>query len=164
MKMTLLVVIALFFVSSQVQARAHKLHVNEKKLVHGISQKENPKRNKWLVGDKHMHNKAIGPLQIRLTCLADVNRLVGKKTMRRLWGKSRLTMKDMVDFKKAEWVCLTYLSHWGKVYTQETGRTPTIEIYARMYNGGPTGWKKWNTRGYGKAVAHYAQKYKVRRG
>ncbi len=161
MKTTLLVVILLLFGRG---LEARKLHVDEKRLAYGVVKKENPTKNKHLVGDKHLRHKAYGDFQIRLTCLADVNKFVGKKQMRRVWKKDKLTMHDMLDQKKAEWVFVTYLSHWGKVYTQETGKIPTVEVYARIHNGGPNGWKKWNTRRYGMLVAQYAKEYKAKRG
>lgn len=160
MKTTLLVVILLLLGQG---LKAKKLCVDENKLAFGVVKKENPSKNRHLVGDKHLRHKAYGNFQIRLTCLADVNKFIGKKKMRQIWGKNKLTMADMLDQRKSEWVFINYLSHWGKVYTKETGKIPTIEVYARIHNGGPNGWKKWNTRDYGKLVAQYANEYKTKR-
>ena len=41
-----------------------------------------------------------------------------------------------------------YLSYWGEEYERTTGRPPTNEVYARLWNGGPTGWRKESTADY----------------
>ena len=41
-----------------------------------------------------------------------------------------------------------YLRHYGEVYKKETGKDPTVEVLARIHNGGPRGWKKEATRSY----------------
>ena len=37
-------------------------------------------------------------------------------------------------------------------YTRRTGRIPTAETYARIWNGGPDGWKKPTTAAYWRKV------------
>jgi len=124
---------------------------------------ENPDNVPNLVGDKHLKNKAIGPLQIRLPCLSDVNWIVGRKEMRRIWGKSRLNMKDMNDIKMAKWVCLTYVYYWGEIYEKQKGKKPDIVVYARIFNGGPDGWKNWKTRCYALAVKQHIKEYEKKK-
>ena len=145
------------------EAKVPKLHVNVQKLVYGVIQKENPKHNKKLVGDKHLKHHAYGLFQIRAGYLADVNRLAGKKEIMRVWHKSRLALKDMEDLRKAQWVFLFYTSYYGWQYHQKTGELADIKICARIHNGGPDGWKKRNTKQYGKDVVHYAAAYHPRK-
>ena len=143
----------------QVEAKVPKLHVNVQRLIHGVIQKENPKRDRKLVGDKHLKHHAYGLFQIRAGYLADVNRLAGKKEIMRVWHKKKLTLKDMEDSRKAQWVFLFYTSYYGWLYRKKTGEFADIETCARIHNGGPDGWKKRNTRKYGKDVAQYGCMY-----
>lgn len=139
------------------------IYVNSEALMHALIQRENPRRDLNAVGDRHLRNKAYGLLQVRPPYVNEVNRIVGKKEMCRRWGKSKLTAKDMKDPAKAKWVCHRYLSYYGKYYTKKTHKKPTIEVYARIHNGGPIGWKKKSTVKYGKAVVQYAKAYQARR-
>jgi len=41
-----------------------------------------------------------------------------------------------------------YLSYYGEQYERETGQPPTDEVYARIWNGGPSGWRKDSTLEY----------------
>jgi hypothetical protein len=34
------------------------------------------------------------------------------------------------------------LKHWGKHYTNKTGKPATARIYAQLWNGGALAWKK----------------------
>jgi hypothetical protein len=45
-----------------------------------------------------------------------------------------------------------YLDYYGDLYVRQTGRTPTDEVYARIWNGGPNGWRKASTRQYWQRV------------
>ena len=95
--------------------------------------------NQNAVGDTHLQNKAYGILQIRQPYLDDVNRISG-------------TVITMDEVRKSEsvsrWVTVTYLRHYGKFYERKTGKKPTMEVYARMHNGGPYGWRKSSTDEY----------------
>ncbi len=142
-----------------VSAKEFKLYVESDELLYGVVQRENPSLNPNAVGDKHMRNKAYGLLQIRAPYLKDVNRIAGKKEIRRKWGKDRLTMKDMKNRRMAEWAFHVYLSHYGKIYTRKTGKIPTAEVYARIHNGGPTGWQDDKTKKYATAVVAFMREY-----
>ena len=109
---------------------------------------ENPTRDPNKVGDKHLYFKAYGELQIRKPYLKDVNALVGPRRMTQFWGKPRLDMQDMKDPAKARWVAKVYLIHYGREYREDTGRHPTLEVYARIHNGGPDGWRRSSTDEY----------------
>jgi hypothetical protein len=117
-------------------------------LLEGIARTENPTFDPNKVGDRELTYKAHGILQIRQPYIEDVNRIVGKKAMMEIWGKSVLTIQDIKDPEKAVWSAKVYLSHYGKRYERLTGKKPTSEIYARIHNGGPDGWQKYSTTRY----------------
>ena len=64
----------------------------------------------------------------------------------------RWTWADRLDPRRSEELAVAYLSHWGAVYTRRTGRIPTEETYARIWNGGPDGWEKPTTAAYWRKV------------
>jgi len=109
---------------------------------------ENRSGDPEAVGDQHLKHKAYGLYQIRQPYLDDVNNIVGSDKMQEKWGKSKLTTEDMKDEDKARWVARTYLEHYGKFYAKKTGKQPSKEVYARMHNGGPYGWRKSATNDY----------------
>jgi hypothetical protein len=41
-----------------------------------------------------------------------------------------------------------YLKYYGNVYRKETGKDPTVEVLVRIFNGGPTGYKREATKRY----------------
>jgi len=91
--------------------------------------------------------RAAGIAQIRPVCLRDVNRIA------RLRGvDDRFTGADRRDPDAARRMWVLYLEHYGKAYARRTGRPPTPEVYARIWNGGPVGWRKRSTRGYWRRV------------
>lgn len=97
------------------------------------------------VGDLHLKNKAYGQYQIRQPYLTDVNRISGKSlTLEDVRGKD--------SEETAAWAVKVYLIHYGKRYTRITGKKPIAEVYARMHNGGPNGWKKTSTNAYWEKV------------
>jgi len=101
-------------------------------------------------GDPDAYNRkerAAGIAQIRPVCLKDVNRIA------RLRGKdNRFTGADRNDPATARRMWTLYLDHYGRDYTRRTGRPATAEVYARIWNGGPTGWRKRSTRRYWQRV------------
>lgn len=78
------------------------------------------------IGDQ---GKALGPLQIRREVIADVNRL----GLACRW-------EEMTNRAKARAVCETYLRHYAK------GKS--LEETARIWNGGPQGYRKQATARY----------------
>jgi hypothetical protein len=100
------------------------------------------------VGDKHLKHKAYGLYQIRQPYLDDVNEIAGPDKMLETWGKSKLTTEDVKDEVVARWAARLYLEHYGRAYTKKTGKQPSKEVYARMHNGGPNGWKRTATNDY----------------
>lgn len=99
---------------------------------------ENPQRDVDAVGDQHLSNKAYGLLQIRQPYLDDVNQIAG----------TDYDIEDMKDPELAKWAAKVYLGHYGGVYESRTGNVPTLEIYGRIHNGGPNGWRKASTNSY----------------
>lgn len=72
--------------------------------------------------------RAIGPLQIHRSVVADVNRIQG-------WS---FRWEQMADRELAKLVAAAYLRHWGKKIPH---RAATVEDLARIWNGGPDGWR-----------------------
>jgi len=93
--------------------------------------------NDRAIGDRHMTKKAYGPLQIRQPCVDDVNRRFGTKIQaHELLGNRSLS----------KWVCVKYLEMYAT--PKRLGREPTMEDMARIWNGGPVGWKRQSTTSY----------------
>jgi hypothetical protein len=61
-------------------------------------------------------------------------------------------MKDAYDYRRSREIAELYLMYWGDVYRKKTGRPPDYEAFARIWNGGPDGWKKRLTLNYWKKV------------
>ncbi len=89
------------------------------------------------VGD---NGKALGPLQIHAAMVEDVNRIYG----------TSYKHKDMFIRAKAVDVCHKYLAFYGS--EKRLGRSPTSQDYARIWNGGPAGWRRKATEGYWQKV------------
>ncbi len=104
--------------------------------------------NSNAVGDTHLVHAAYGAYQIRQPYLDDVNRIAGTNRMRTVWAVDSLSIKDMLDEQKAYWAATVYLDHYGEKYRQQTGHEPTVEVYARIHNGGPDGWRETVTNDY----------------
>lgn len=88
---------------------------------------------------------ARGPLQIHKSVVEDVNRISGRKFQ---W-------KRMTNRAEATQVATIYLSHYAT--EARLGHKPTGEDVARIWNGGPNGYKRTATDGY-------ALKFKARAG
>jgi hypothetical protein len=104
----------------------------EPKLVSALIQVESSGRDN-VVGDA---GQAFGPLQIHREMVDDINRLYG----------TSYTHRDMFNRAKAVDVCHKYLDFYGS--EKRLGRPPTSQDHARIWNGGPAGWKRKATQGY----------------
>jgi len=72
-----------------------------------------------------------------------------------------LTLEDVKNPRIAVAVCRTYLIHYGKKLEKREGRKSTYQDYARMWNGGPLGYKKEPTEKYWEKVSpHLTHKVK----
>lgn len=93
--------------------------------------------NDHAIGDKHMKEMAYGCLQIRKPCVDDVNQRLGTSYRAQdMLGNRSLSVQ----------VCRTYLERYAA--RKALGREPTLEDLARVWNGGPGGWRKQSTLGY----------------
>jgi hypothetical protein len=98
--------------------------------------------NDRAIGD---HGRAVGALQIHAAVVRDVNRIHG----------TRYTHAGMVRRRDAVAVATLYL---GTYATQERlGRAVTDADRARIWNGGPNGWRKAATVGYAERVRRAAR-------
>ena len=87
------------------------------------------------IGDS---GRAVGILQITPVCVQDINR----------FSKVQYNLSDRADERKSVEMCWRYLYHYGNIYKRDTGKEPTAEILARIWNGGPRGYNDEKTRRY----------------
>jgi len=83
--------------------------------------------NAQAIGDG---GKAFGVLQIHAGVVVDVNRIAG----------TNYRHADAFDPALAATMCRIYLGHYAT--EKRIGRPVTDEDRARIWNGGPNGWKK----------------------
>lgn len=92
---------------------------------------------------KYNHKeKACGKWQLRPIYIKDVNRIF----------KTDFKIMDAFNPVKARSIVTLYLTYWGKQYEKKTGKEVTDEVYSKIHNGGPNGWKKEATEKYWKKV------------
>jgi len=94
---------------------------------------------------------AVGVLQIRPIMVEEVNRILRKyERQQGQWSGSMHTyqLADRKFVSTSRSMAMIYFRYWGERYKKETGNTPTMEYYARIWNGGPDGWKKESTIQY----------------
>lgn len=82
--------------------------------------------------------KALGLYQIHRGVVEDVND----------YAHADYEWEDVLDPDVAKHVAVLYLEKWGMHYWRESGRKPTLEVLARIWNGGPRGWEKEATLPY----------------
>lgn len=80
----------------------------------------------------------LGILQIQEQVVQDVNRIYG----------TGYKHTDALNRVHARTICTVYLDYWGRHYHKRTGKRPTNEVLARIWNGGPMGWIKPATKRY----------------
>jgi len=93
--------------------------------------------NAAAVGDG---GRALGPLQIHVSVVADVNRAY----------LTAFAHRDMHDPRLAKAVFRHYLALWAT--PERLGRPVTDEDRARIWNGGPHGWRRKSTEAYWRRV------------
>lgn len=122
--------------------------INEfNELLDAISFIESNNRN-TVIGD---NGKSVGRFQISKAYIDDVNRFLKNK-------KIRYSYEDRNDPIKSREIVRVYLIEYGKHYSKVTGKIPSIEVYARIHNGGPSGWKKSATNVYVKKIKSFIEK------
>ena len=103
------------------------------------------RNNPDAIGD---NGKAVGIAQIHPVCVRDVNRIL------KLQQKTkRYTIEDRKSVAKSKAMMKIYLEFYGERYRRQTGKQPTQQILARIWNGGPDGWKDKATIAYYQKVA-----------
>jgi len=101
-------------------------------------------------GDRSKKEKAYGSLQTRQPCVDDVNRRYG----------THIQAKDLLgDRATSVWVCQKYLEMYAT--QKQLGKEPTLEDMARIWNGGPHGWKSSSTKAYWSKVKRQLAKNKM---
>jgi hypothetical protein len=68
--------------------------------------------------------------------------------------------KNVHNPVRARIIVLAYLKYYGEKYRETTGHAPTMEVLARIHQGGPDGWKDPDTLKYWRKV-HSAAKGKL---
>ena len=97
--------------------------------------------NDMAVGDKNLKNKAYGPLQIRQPAVDDYNR----------WHGTDYKAEDCLGNRKLSVaICESYFAHYAT--KRRLGKNPTDEDRARIWNGGPNGYRKESTEKYWSGV------------
>ena len=91
------------------------------------------------VGDS---GRAVGILQITPVCVQDINR----------FARTDYTLEDRASESRSVEMCWRYLYHYGNQYKKRTGKKPTAEVLARIWNGGPRGYMMESTRHYWEKV------------
>ena len=90
---------------------------------------------------------AIGVLQIHKIYVRDCNVILKRKG-----AEFKYRYGDRYSEPHSVGMANLYLKHYCEQYEKETGKKATMEIAARMHNGGPNGWKKESTNGYWRKV------------
>lgn len=85
------------------------------------------------VGDS---GRSVGCMQISKAVVDDVNRFSSKT----------YTYNDRYNRAKSIEIFKIYINHYAT--TKRLGHTPTLEDIARIWNGGPNGFKKTATKSY----------------
>ena len=109
------------------------------KLIYAICKVES-NNGMYVVGN---NGKAIGCLQIWKSVVDDVNK----------YSKVKYTYDDRYDKDKSYQIFRLYIGHYAT--KKRLGRKPTNEDMARIWNGGPNGYKKTATIKYWNKVKKY---------
>lgn len=83
-------------------------------------------------------NGELGAYQIKKIVIDDVNRILGVNAYK---------YEDVVDRNKSRDICRFYIVYWSRVNGE-----CSFESMARIWNGGPKGYKKQSTIKYWKKI------------
>ena len=86
----------------------------------------------------------VGPLQVRECVVRDINRIMNLKP------PAAYTLRDMRNVLHAQTVFLLYTNHYAT--EKRLGRPVTDQDRARIWCGGPDGWKQPSTLPYWRKV------------
>lgn len=128
-----LILVTVFFSFSASFARAEEV---SGQLIAALIQHES-RGDDHAVGDKNLRHRAYGCLQIRQPAVDDYNRRHGTSFKAEdCLGNRALSVA----------ICRWYIGNYAT--ERRLGRKPTDEDVARIWNGGPHGWKKVSTIEY----------------
>ena len=71
--------------------------------------------------------------------------------------------KDAYNPDRAIAVTKAYLKRYGRNYRRQTGSDPSMEVLARIHNGGPQGWNPKNKDKYNRTTHYWKKVLKVQR-
>ena len=94
---------------------------------------------------------AVGAYQIHKIFVDDINRLTAKMGRQGGFSAPIRTYEDRWKRDESRWMVRTYLLHYSDSYAPHYTDVLPMEKYemmARIYNGGPDGWKKESTIPY----------------
>jgi len=137
------IILIILTVMNSLISEATKIKISES-LLDAIIQVESG-YNENAIGD---NGEALGIAQIHKICVDDVNRIekiIAKKEGRR---PTQFTYEDRKSSDKSKQIMRIYLSWYGANYKKNTGLEPSSEVFSRIWNGGPSGWKKLSTEVY----------------
>lgn len=141
MKTTLVVFIIALNAMVAISARAAGVPLEKDRLIAALIQVES-RGNDQAIGDRKKKEMAYGCLQIRKPCIDDVNKHCGTKYQ----------AKDCLGNRALSvWVCQKYLELYAT--RERLGREPGEQDRARIWNGGPNGWKSDSTNVYWSRVS-----------
>ena len=113
-----------------------------------VESSDNPRAlgdlKKGTSGKSVHHYAAWGMFQLHEIYVKDVN----------LFSGTSFRHADAFNPEKAKQIVRLYLIHYGKAYERKTGKPASLEVLARIHNGGPRGYEK-------KATARYWEKVKA---
>lgn len=119
---------------------ARPVNTHYASLINAISFHESG-HNDYAIGDLNLEDHAYGRLQIRKSCLNDVNNVFHLKIREKdLLGDSALSV----------FVFQKYIEIYAN--PKKLKKNPSFEDIARIWNGGPDGYKKSYTQSYWKKV------------
>lgn len=95
--------------------------------------------NDSAVGDD---GRAFGCLQIHKCVLADINRAYGAEYI----------LRDCYDRETSCLIARQYLAIYARKYAADHKTTASMEVLARIWNGGPRGWENPETENYWQRV------------
>ena len=86
----------------------------------------------------HDDGSGLGCLGIQSAVIEDVNNKYD----------TSYTLEDRTCETKSREICKLYLTRWLQYYKTITGNAPTEETACRIWNGGPWGYEKPETKKY----------------
>lgn len=99
----------------------------------------------WIINKKE---GAYGCLQVRKKCLQDINNFYG-------------TNYNLTDFLGNEKLSVWALKGYVSMYSKKLGIPLSCEFVARLWNGGPSGWRSQGAEKYWQKLSANIKKLKL---